>query len=145
MRGIRQTARAGPYAPRFAAALPQGTRLGHDRADGADRGHRAQNLEIAGPVSGHPCRGRDLFGAIHRPVLYLFLRRLAVSALDSDASPSAGSMPGPKQERMLRTGAIACAIAVLWLATRPYPGVVFDARFYMVEALRALDPTHFDR
>jgi len=46
---------------------------------------------------------------------------------------------------MLRTGAIACAIAVLWLATRPYPGVVFDARFYMVEALRALDPTHFDR
>jgi hypothetical protein len=49
--------------------------------------------------------------------------------------------PGP--DRHLRNTALLCALAVIWLATRPYPGVVFDARFYMVEALRALDPQRF--
>jgi hypothetical protein len=34
-------------------------------------------------------------------------------------------------------------IAVLWLATRPYEGVVGDARLYMVQALRHLDPASF--
>ncbi len=31
----------------------------------------------------------------------------------------------------------------MWLATRPYSGTVLDARFYMVEALNALDPSSF--
>lgn len=34
-------------------------------------------------------------------------------------------------------------IAALWLATRRYEGVVQDARFYMVQALRHLDPPRF--
>lgn len=36
-----------------------------------------------------------------------------------------------------------CAIAVLWLSSRPYSGITGDARFYMVEALRALNPAPF--
>ena len=34
-------------------------------------------------------------------------------------------------------------LAVLWLATRPYVGVVQDGRFYTVQALRALTPGDF--
>jgi hypothetical protein len=34
-------------------------------------------------------------------------------------------------------------LAVLWLATRPYAGVVHDARFYMVQALHSLHPSRF--
>jgi hypothetical protein len=34
-------------------------------------------------------------------------------------------------------------IVALWLATRPYYGLIHDARFYMVEALHALDPARF--
>jgi hypothetical protein len=39
--------------------------------------------------------------------------------------------------------ALLCAVALLWLATRPYFGTVFDGRFYMVEALNALHPGRF--
>ncbi|MBV8779336.1 MAG: hypothetical protein JO258_19240 [Alphaproteobacteria bacterium] len=34
-------------------------------------------------------------------------------------------------------------IAAVWLATRPYDGIVGDARFYMVQALNALEPGHY--
>jgi hypothetical protein len=34
-------------------------------------------------------------------------------------------------------------LAVLWLATRPYAGIVHDARFYMVQALHSLHPSRF--
>jgi hypothetical protein len=34
-------------------------------------------------------------------------------------------------------------IAVLWIATRPYHGIVDDARFYALEALRQLHPAAF--
>jgi hypothetical protein len=34
-------------------------------------------------------------------------------------------------------------VAVLWMATRSYHGVVLDGEFYMVEALRSLDPSAF--
>lgn len=34
-------------------------------------------------------------------------------------------------------------IGALWVATRPYYGVVHDARFYIVEALRQLEPARF--
>src|SRR5690348_8133588 len=34
-------------------------------------------------------------------------------------------------------------IAVLWIATRPYHGIVEDARFYALEALRQLHPTAY--
>jgi hypothetical protein len=47
--------------------------------------------------------------------------------------------PGPTS----RSIGLFCAIAVLWLATRRYLGVIQDARFYIVEALRGLDPTNF--
>jgi hypothetical protein len=42
-----------------------------------------------------------------------------------------------------RLWALLAATLSLWLVTRPYPGVVQDARFYMVEALRAGDPSRF--
>lgn len=48
-----------------------------------------------------------------------------------------------RPDAIFRTGALLCAVAIMWLATRPYFGTVFDARFYMVEALRALDPGRF--
>jgi len=38
---------------------------------------------------------------------------------------------------------LVCAIAVLWLATRHYFGVVQDARFYTLEVLRSLHPAAF--
>ena len=38
---------------------------------------------------------------------------------------------------------VVMLIAALWLATRPYQGVVLDARFYMVQALRLLEPARF--
>ena len=47
------------------------------------------------------------------------------------------------RQAMLRALPLLCAIAVLWLATRHYFGVVKDAHFYMVEALRELDPAAF--
>lgn len=56
-------------------------------------------------------------------------------------SPETASDARP--ESFLRTAALVFAIAALWLSTRPYSGVVFDARFYMVEALHAVDPGRF--
>jgi hypothetical protein len=53
--------------------------------------------------------------------------------------PAGGAEPGSTK----RTAALLCAVALLWLATRLYFGAVFDARFYMVEALNALDPSRF--
>lgn len=44
---------------------------------------------------------------------------------------------------VLRTFPLVLAIAVLWLATRRYFGVVQDARYYMIETLRGLDPARF--
>lgn len=42
-----------------------------------------------------------------------------------------------------RFAALIMLIAVLWLATRPYQGVIQDARFYMVQALQELHPERF--
>jgi len=44
---------------------------------------------------------------------------------------------------VLRLLPLICAIAVLWLSTRHYFGVVQDARFYAVEALRDLNPGRY--
>ena len=44
---------------------------------------------------------------------------------------------------VLRMLPLVCAVAVLWLATRHYFGVVQDARFYTVEALRELNPVRY--
>lgn len=49
----------------------------------------------------------------------------------------------PARTDWARTLSCVCAITLLWLATRPYFGVVFDARFYMLEALNALDHARF--
>ena len=53
--------------------------------------------------------------------------------------PVAGMEPVPVKG----IAALLCAVALMWLATRPYFGVAFDARFYMVEALNVLDPSRF--
>ena len=56
------------------------------------------------------------------------------------------ALTGPEQNfawnkpDILSTAVLLTLIAALWLATRPYPGIVHDARFYMVQALRELDP-----
>jgi hypothetical protein len=60
----------------------------------------------------------------------------------SERAPTAAVLshaPG----RALTTIALAMLIAELWLTTRYYQGIVRDARFYMVQALRELDPAHF--
>jgi hypothetical protein len=41
------------------------------------------------------------------------------------------------------TAAMVMLVATLWLATRPYFGVVQDARFYMLQALHELHPERF--
>jgi hypothetical protein len=55
--------------------------------------------------------------------------------------------PQPQSEArpraFLRMLPFLCAVAILWLATRHYFGVVQDARFYMLEALRNLDPAAY--
>jgi hypothetical protein len=72
---------------------------------------------------------------------------IGTSDLNNSAQPAAPeAMKGfnhPRTDEALRLLTLFCAVAVLWLATRPYFGVVFDARFYMAEALRALDPARF--
>jgi len=67
--------------------------------------------------------------------------------------PVAGARPilsnmGPDVARRIKGGLsptpiLLLLIAVLWLATHPYQGLTADARFYMVQALHALDPTRF--
>lgn len=42
-----------------------------------------------------------------------------------------------------RTIGLLLVVAALWLATRPYPGIVNDARYYMVQALHSLKPHNF--
>ena len=57
--------------------------------------------------------------------------------------PQAPGAGNTDPDHALRTAGLLCAVAVLWLTTRPYFGTVFDARFYMVEALKALDPARY--
>jgi hypothetical protein len=57
---------------------------------------------------------------------------------ETDQAQIAASAPGG-----FATGAMLLLIAALWLATRPYQGIVDDARFYMVEALREIQPDGF--
>ena len=65
-----------------------------------------------------------------------------MSQLDASPIDSALSAP-PRHASGTRLAALLCATALLWLVTRPFFGTVFDARFYMVEALRALEPARF--
>ena len=46
-------------------------------------------------------------------------------------------------QNIARTAALLCAVALLWLTTRPYFGTGVDARFYMLEALNNLYPARF--
>src|SRR5258707_776848 len=56
----------------------------------------------------------------------------------------------PSDSRNMPTGrgfwrltGLVCTVVLLWLVTRPYFGLLFDARFYMVEALNVLDRANF--
>jgi hypothetical protein len=78
----------------------------------------------------------------------LFVRKREFDA--SDVSGEAPSLPHDLQltgnrrlDADLRLLPLVCAIAVLWLVTRHYFGVVADARFYALEALRELEPNRF--
>lgn len=51
--------------------------------------------------------------------------------------------PGWSRTDASYTVSLLMLIAILWVATRPYHGVVGDARLYMVQALRELHPTRF--
>jgi hypothetical protein len=48
-----------------------------------------------------------------------------------------------KREELAITITILALLGVLWVVTRPYSGVVNDGRFYMLPALRDLDPAAF--
>jgi len=69
----------------------------------------------------------------------------ASSERDATASPSLTreSAGNTQAGAVLRMLTLICAIAVLWLVTRRYFGVIQDARFYTLEALRDLDPARF--
>ena len=54
-----------------------------------------------------------------------------------------GEMPLSRDAGRLRWAALVCTIAVLWLATRHYFGVIQDARFYTLEVLRELNPSPY--
>ena len=59
------------------------------------------------------------------------------------ALSSSDSRNKPTGRGFWRLTGLVCAVALLWLATRPYFGLLFDARFYMVEALNVLDRANF--
>jgi len=64
--------------------------------------------------------------------------------LETDPQDVKGGAPHPAQPQpIFGLLALFCAVAVLWLATRHYFGVVQDARFYTLEALRDLNPAAF--
>jgi hypothetical protein len=65
------------------------------------------------------------------------------SVEDSRMMPEFTRKPDLRNLDVCFTVSLLILISVLWLATRPYPGVIQDARFYMVQALRQLHPTHF--
>ena len=73
--------------------------------------------------------------------------RLPNSAVASrTAASSNGQEPGAAAAGAdTRSSALCLAllIAALWLATRPYLGVIHDSRFYAVQALNALQPGRF--
>jgi hypothetical protein len=63
-----------------------------------------------------------------------------------EAGEGAGSgraAPARSRSDRVFAAAMVLLIAALWIATRPYYGVVHDARLYMVEALHAIEPARF--
>jgi hypothetical protein len=71
--------------------------------------------------------------------------RIDAPDLNVDAPPSAlrALEFAINGKSVLRILPLLCAVAVLWLATRHYFGVIQDARFYAVEALRELNPARY--
>lgn len=61
------------------------------------------------------------------------------AALGRGTAPAAAS-PGPRGRTFWL---LAAAVALLWLATRPYRGVIHDSRLYTFQALSAADPARF--
>jgi hypothetical protein len=53
-----------------------------------------------------------------------------------------GETAAPGRSRLTAGVEFACIVA-LWIATRPYRGIVHDARLYTVQALSSLDPGRF--
>jgi len=49
----------------------------------------------------------------------------------------------PEVYRRLTVISVALLIAAMWLATRPYAGVIHDSRFYTVQTLNELSPGRF--
>lgn len=74
-----------------------------------------------------------------------FTRNLEANARAVSGDPTAKDIASgnPQAATVLGLIPLFCAIAVLWLVTRHYFGVVQDARFYTLEALRELDPARF--
>ncbi|MCI2400429.1 hypothetical protein [Aliiroseovarius subalbicans] len=56
-----------------------------------------------------------------------------------------GTTTGPNTpgQRLARIALLVSAVCALWLATRPYRGIVHDARLYLVQAQNALEPEKF--
>lgn len=82
--------------------------------------------------------------------MFLVARNLEFDARDVSGEVSPPSPPCERKltvrrqlQALLRLLPPVCAIAILWLVTRHYFGVVADARFYALEALRELDPARF--
>lgn len=65
------------------------------------------------------------------------------AAGDAAILPEYQRKPGCRRTDDRLAAALAMLIGALWLATRPYYGIIQDARFYMVEALHQLHPARF--
>jgi len=73
----------------------------------------------------------------------LFARRLDIEPRKKNSAADVPGETGEWLETALRLLPLFCAVLVLWLATRRYFGLSQDARFYALEALRALDPNRY--
>jgi len=67
----------------------------------------------------------------------------ADSALPANPAVGRTRQAGSSAPPAFVTVSLLLLIAELWLTTRYYRGIVGDARFYMVQALREIDPSRF--
>src|SRR5689334_23169132 len=72
----------------------------------------------------------------------------AAAELDRDATPSREQAPQRllaiwQRVRSLESATALLLLASLWLATRPYSGMIHDARIYLVQGLSHLYPGAF--
>jgi hypothetical protein len=75
-------------------------------------------------------------------MVHVFNRQVSSPSSSALARPEFRARARTKAD-LLFTASMLMLVAALWIATRPYYGVIHDARLYVAEALRALQPERF--